>query len=89
MLEKLTRSNYKENKKEYNQDERSNAQPLFENLEWLTTKETAFYLRRTVNAIHILVSRGKIRTRKFQRRLYFKKSELEYLIETSSSLGGF
>lgn len=61
---------------------------IFENLIWLTTKEAAVYLRRSVNAIHTLVSRRKLRARKFSNRLYFKKEELDYLIETSQLKGG-
>lgn len=61
---------------------------LFDNLIWLTTKEAAVYLRRSVNAIHTLVSRRKLRARKFSNRLYFKKDELDYLIETSEFRGG-
>lgn len=61
---------------------------FFDNLIWLTTKEAAVYLRRSVNAIHILVSRRKLRARKFSNRLYFKKEELDYLIETSQLKGG-
>lgn len=63
---------------------------LFENSEWLTTAEAATYLRKfcpsgvpSVNAIHKLVSRGTIRRRKFAGRLYFKRKELDYLIECS------
>lgn len=65
---------------------------LFENLEWLTTAEAATYLRKfcrggrpSVNAIHKLVSRGLIRRRKFAGRLYFKRKELDYLIESSEA----
>jgi hypothetical protein len=65
---------------------------LFENLEWLTTKEVAIYLRKisdfgdpSTNAIHKLVSKGKVRRRKFAGRLYFKKRELDYLVESSVS----
>ncbi|GAB4017650.1 MAG: hypothetical protein Fur0010_18410 [Bdellovibrio sp.] len=61
---------------------------IFDNLIWLTTKETATYLRRSVNAIHTLVSRRKLRARKFSNRLYFKKEELDYLIDTSQLRGG-
>lgn len=61
---------------------------LFENLIWLTTKETAVYLRRSVNAVHTLVSRKRLRARKFSNRLYFKRDELDYLIETSQFKGG-
>jgi excisionase family DNA binding protein len=61
---------------------------LFENLIWLTTKETAVYLRRSVNSIHTLVSRRQLRARKFRNRLYFKRTELDHLIETSQFRGG-
>lgn len=61
---------------------------LFENLIWLTTKEAAVYLRKSVNAIHILVNRKQLKARKFQNRLYFKKKELDYVLETSNFTGG-
>jgi hypothetical protein len=67
-----------------------NTGALFENSEWLTTKEAAIYLRKistvgepSANAIHKLVARGTIRRRKFAGRLFFKKKELEYLLESS------
>ncbi len=56
---------------------------FFDNLIWMTTKDTAFYLRKSVGAIHTLVSRGHLRARKFRNRLYFKRSEMVYLLETS------
>jgi excisionase family DNA binding protein len=59
-------------------------QPIFENLIWLTTKEAAQYLRKSSNAIRILVFRKVLRARKFRRRLYFRKCELDAVIETSS-----
>lgn len=62
---------------------------LFNNLIWLTTKEASVYLRKSVNALHTLVSRGHIRARKFRNRLYFKKDELSYLLETSQFRGGY
>ncbi len=61
---------------------------IFDNLIWLTTKEAAVYLRKSVNSIHTLVSRKKLRARKFSNRLYFNKKELDYLIETSQLRGG-
>ncbi len=61
---------------------------FFDNLAWLTTEETARYLRKNVNAIRILVYRRILRARKFRRRLYFKREELEMLIETSQHMGG-
>lgn len=50
---------------------------------WLRTTEASTYLGITKNALWILVSRGLIVKRKFQGRLYFKKSELNLLIEGS------
>lgn len=51
--------------------------------QWFTTKEAAKYLGRSVNAILLMVSRGILEKRKWQGRLYFKKSDLDLLIETS------
>ena len=62
---------------------------LFKNLVWLTTEEAARYLRKSANAIRILVHRRVLRARKFRRRLYFRKDELNALIETSAFQGGF
>jgi hypothetical protein len=68
-----------------------NEKLFFEKSEWLNTVEAAVYLRKflgtgcpSVNAIHKLVSQGKIRRRKFAGRLYFKRKELDYLIESST-----
>ena len=48
---------------------------------WLTTDETAKYLGRTRKAIWELVSKGVLEKRKFGGRLYFKKSDLDLMIE--------
>lgn len=69
--------------------EKEKSELLFNNLIWLTTKEASVYLRKSVNALHTLVSRGHIKARKFRNRLYFNKKELAYLIETSQFRGGF
>ena len=73
-------------------DSREDALPssslLFNNLIWLTTKEAAVYLRKSVNSVHKLVARGQLRARKFSNRLYFKREEIDYLIETSELKGG-
>ena len=61
---------------------------LFNNLKWMTTNEAAFYLRKSANAIRTAICRGQITAYKFRRRLYFKKSELDRLLETSSTVGG-
>jgi len=55
----------------------------FDRLTWLDTKEAANYLRKTANALRIMVCRGYIRPRKFRRRLYFRKIELDRLLESS------
>jgi excisionase family DNA binding protein len=62
--------------------------PFFDNLIWLTTEEAAKYLRKTANALRVMVHRGHLRARKFRRRLYFKKIELDELLETSQIVGG-
>lgn len=61
---------------------------FFDNLVWLNTEEAARYLRKTVNALRIAVYRRHIKARKFKRRLYFKRVELDKLIETSELTGG-
>ena len=73
----------------------SENETLFDNLIWLTTNEVAIYLRRltkdgkpSVGAIRNLIYRGKLRARKFCGKLYFKRTELDRLIETSELTGG-
>ena len=61
---------------------------VFDNLVWLSSAEAAKYLRKSVDAIRIAVSRGQLRARKWRRRLYFKKSELDYVLEHSFKKGG-
>ena len=56
---------------------------FFENLKWLTTEETACYLRRSTNAIRIMVHKKILRARKFGRKLYFCREELDELIDSS------
>ncbi len=70
------------------EDSYENSMMLFNNLEWMTTNEAAAYLRKSTNAIRTAVCRGHIKARKFRRRLYFKRSELDRLIETSTTIGG-
>ena len=54
----------------------------FERLTWLNCSEAADYLRKTPNALRIMVSRGYIRPRRLRRRLYFRKVELDRLLES-------
>ena len=63
---------------------------FFDKSDWLTTKEAAVYLRKfsrdgvpSENAVHKLVSKGSIRRRKFGGRLFFRKNELNFLIDSS------
>lgn len=70
-------------------DSRSGGNKNFDSLIWMTTEEAASYLRRSVNALRILVCRGKLRARKFGGRLYFKRQELDEAIESSLLTGGF
>lgn len=69
--------------KGYYNGEHIYAPQFFENLIWLSTEEAARLLRRSPHALRQLVYKGKIRPRKFGGRLYFKRSELNELIETS------
>lgn len=48
---------------------------------WLTTAEAASYLGKTRNALWLLVSRGLLIKRKWQGRLYFKRAEIDRLLE--------
>lgn len=54
-----------------------------ESLSWLDSKEAARYLRKTANAVRIMVHRGYLRPRKFHNRLYFRRIELDRLLESS------
>ena len=61
---------------------------LFNNLIWLGTEEAAKYLRKTTNAIRIAVHRGQLNCYKWRRRLYFRREELDRLLESSLNYGG-
>lgn len=56
---------------------------IFENLIWLTTEEAAVYLRKSADAVRHLVYRGDLKARKFKRRLYFRRDELDELLDLS------
>lgn len=83
MLKNVTRNGYSQSEKVYSESEQNKAQVLFENLTWLTTDEAACFLRKTSHALRQMVYKGKICPRKFGGRLYFKKEELNNLIDTS------
>jgi hypothetical protein len=58
-------------------------------LVWLNSKEAACYLRKTVGALRTAVCRGYVRARKWKRRLYFRREDLDALLNNSQKLGGF
>jgi hypothetical protein len=50
---------------------------------WMTTSDAARYLGKSKNALWLLVSRGLLIKRKWQGRLYFKKSEIDRMLESA------
>ncbi len=63
---------------------------FFDNLTWLSTKDAAVYLRKfrkngqpSDGAIRTAIWRGLLKARKWGRRLYIKKVELDRLLELS------
>ena len=75
-------TDYKDESLEYN-FVGGNPRVIFENLIWLTTEEAAVYLRKSADAVRHLVYRGDLKARKFKRRLYFRRDELEELLDLS------
>ncbi len=57
---------------------------IFDNLIWMTIKDAARYLSRTENAIRIAVHRGQLTRYKWLGRLYFKRSDLDTILESSA-----
>lgn len=55
----------------------------FDRLTWMNIHEAAFYLRKTPNALRLMVSKGYIKPRKLGNRLYFRKIEIDRLLESS------
>ena len=71
---------------------------FFDNLVWLSTKDAAIYLRKfrksdgkpSEGAIRTAIWRGALKARKWRRRLYIKKADLDRLIRNSPFTdGGF
>lgn len=57
---------------------------FFDNFDkWLRSEDAAKYLRTSVGQIRNMVYRGQLKARKFQNRLYFKRRELDSLLESS------
>ena len=91
MEKNTTNATYKDSNINYNNTVEETLEPsttLFNNLIWMTTEEAAFYLRKTSNAIRLLVFKGDLKARKFKRRLYFRRDELDTLIDTAFINGG-
>jgi excisionase family DNA binding protein len=61
--------------------ESKDSEEIFNNLIWMTTEDAARYLRKTADAIRHLVYRGDLRARKFKRRLYFRRDELDEMLD--------
>jgi excisionase family DNA binding protein len=57
---------------------------LFNNLEWMDSKETAEYLRISIGSLRNLVYRGKLPAKKLGNRLRFRKLELDLFINNSA-----
>ena len=84
MSKNSTNLDYKTTTTGYNgRAEQLSSAPLFDNRIWVDSKEAADYLRISVGALRNAVYRKQILPRKFRRRLYFKVSELNRLLENS------
>lgn len=59
------------------------AEMFFNNKIWMDSKEAANYLKISVGSLRNAVYRKQILARKFRRKLYFKISELNRLLENS------
>ena len=70
-------------------DAKSEENIELDSLVWLSSHEAARYLRKSYGALKVMVYRGHIRARKFRRRLYFKRRELDQLLETIEQPRGF
>ncbi|MBS1958330.1 MAG: helix-turn-helix domain-containing protein [Bdellovibrionales bacterium] len=54
----------------------------------MNSAEAASYIRKSVGALRTAVCRGQISCYKWQRRLYFRKTDLDKIIEGSEHIGG-
>ncbi len=61
---------------------------IFDNLAWMTSAEAATYIRKSVGALHTAVCRGQLPCHKWRRRLYFRKNDLDKILEHSQQIGG-
>lgn len=73
-----------------NKNSAAKLETLFETkLVWMTSAEAASYLRKSVGALRTAVCRGQIVARKWRRRLYFRRTELDRLLENSQQIGAY
>ena len=61
----------------------SSGDQFFDNLIWFNTKQAAAFLSRSANAIRIAVHRRQLKAHKWRGRLYFKRKELDRLLNAS------
>jgi len=88
------------NNKKPTSDEKESevGETFFDNLVWLSTKDAAIFLRKfrksdgkpSEGAIRTAIWRGALKARKWRRRLYIKRVDLERLLQSSPfSEGGY
>lgn len=65
----------------------SETSEIFENQVWLNSEDAAIYLCRSVGQLRNMVYRRQIKPRKYVGRLYFRKSELDRVVESSNKRG--
>lgn len=63
----------------------NNRNTLFNNLEWMDSREASEYLRTTIGSLRNMVYRGQLPAKKLGNRLRFKKSDLDFLLNNSDS----
>lgn len=83
MSEISVNNDYKLMTTQYSSLSGNKSEMLFKNRIWVDSKEAADYLRISYGALRNAVYRKQIVARKFRRRLYFKVSELNRLLENS------
>lgn len=57
---------------------------ILDKLTWLSSKDAGVYLGKSANAIRIMVHRGHLRPRRLGGRMYFRRTEIDRLIEFST-----
>lgn len=75
--------NYFSTTTQYNSSSDKKSDVFFKNRIWVDSKDAADYLRISYGSLRNAVYRKQIMARKFRRRLYFKVSELNRLLENS------